>query len=198
MKLMAENRSRVPELYLFDRMTFVARTFDRKSRLAVMAGPARGTLLHLRHCMTLLVLARREYAVVALAALVQPGMKLMTEHRRPGLFHFEPDLFGGFVAAAAISLYRKRQVTVVTGTARAILLHFGHKVSPVIMVRGKEGIMAITAAVHLDMPQVRKSGISCKLDLLYRMAFAAIPGYRESSFTVMTCSAGFSLLHLSH
>ena len=70
MYLVAENSSGIPEFYLFYRMTFVARTLDGKSRLAVMAGPARGTALHLRHCLTLFVLACREYAVVTLAAFV--------------------------------------------------------------------------------------------------------------------------------
>src|SRR6185369_2063253 len=113
MKLMAENRAGIFEFYLLDRMTPAAGSFDGKSRLAVMAGPARGTALHLCHRMTFFIPAGREYAVVTVAALVQTGMELVTEQSRPGLFHFELDLFGRFVAAAAISLHRKCQVTVV-------------------------------------------------------------------------------------
>ena len=94
MYLVAENSSGIPEFYLFDRMTPVARTFDGKSRLAVMAGAAGRAALHLRHCMTFLVLARREYTVMTLTALIQSGMELMAEQGGPGLFYFVPDLFG--------------------------------------------------------------------------------------------------------
>lgn len=58
--------------------------------------------------------------------------------------------------------------------------------------------MAVTATVHFKMPQMRESGISSKLNLLNRMALAAVFGDRKGSFTVMAEAAGLSLLHLCH
>lgn len=158
-------------------MTFVTGCFYRECSLAVMTGSAGTAALHLSHRKALCTFTSRKDTVVALATLEQPGMKFVAENCRAGLLDLIFDLFGGFVTTVTIPLDRKSQETVMAGATGSVLLHFAHCITLVVAVRGKEGVVTVTAAVHFKMSDMGEFRISSKLNLLYRMTTAAILGY---------------------
>jgi len=141
-----------------------------------MTGPTGTATFHLCHCIPLCTLSGREYAVVALSAFEDTGMKLVTEKCRAGFLDIKNDLFGCHMTAAAIAFDRKCQKAIMAGTAGSVLFHISHGIALVFAVRGKKCIMAVTATIHFKMPQMRKAGICSELYILYRVTFTAIPG----------------------
>lgn len=175
MELVTEKSTGVPETDLLDRMTFVAGPFYGKSGLAVMAGSTGIAALHLCHVETPDHAAGRENTVMAFVTFVKSGMELVTENDRSGLLDLDPYLLGRHVATVAVTLDGERKDAVMAGAAGAVLLHFRHGVTYVFTVWGKESIVTVTAAVHFEMPLVGKHGIGLEENILYRMAFAALP-----------------------
>lgn len=154
-----------------------------------MAGAARVAVLHLGHVVSFLIGACREDAVMTLVALEEPGVEFVAENDRTGLLYLQLDLLGRLVAAITGALDGKSEDAVVTGTAGAVLLHFCHGIAPVFTVRCKEGIVTVTAAVHLQVARMGEAGIGLEIYLPDGVASAAILGNGKGGFTVMTGAA---------
>jgi len=125
-------------------------------------------------------------------------MKLVAENGSAGLLHIKFDLLGGQVTTIAVALYRKGEKTVVAGTAGAVLLHFHHGVASVLAVGPEKRVVAVSAAVHLEMPVMGESGISSELDILDGMTLAAVTGHRKGRLAVVAGATGRPFLHLRH
>jgi hypothetical protein len=179
-------------------MTAIAVRLYRKSGFPVMASPTGITALHLRHGKASGIFSGCKNTIVTIRTLVESNMKLVTEKGWSGLFNINFNLFCGKMAPIAIALHRKSEITVMARTARAILLHLRHRITSIIAVRPEKCVVAIAAAVHLEMPSMRKSGIFNKRNVFNGMTLPALLRYRKCGFAIMTGTTGQSLLHLCH
>ena len=141
-----------------------------------MTGSAGTAALHLCHGKTLGILSGRKYAVVAIDALIETRMKLVTEKGRACLRNIIRDLLGRQVTATTVPLHRKGQVSIMAGATGPVLLHLSHGIALVFTVSSKECIMTITAAVHFKVPHMGENCIGPEVNILYGVALAAILG----------------------
>lgn len=133
--------------------------FHAEGHAETVAGTARLPLLHILHGMGFTPGAGNDDLAVAVCTAISFGrMGFMAEKDAP---HIAGELilhtFGNRMAFGAVAGDVEDALAVMTCTAGITLLHFGHGPAPVVGVRLEQGIMAIRAAIGVEVECMAKT-----------------------------------------
>lgn len=131
----------------------VHRILHAKGHAETVAGTARLPLLHILHGVGFPPGAcNDDLAVAVYATITFGGMGFMAEKNAP---HIAGELilhpFGNRMAFCTVAGDVEGTLAVMTGTTGIPLLHFGHGPAPVVGVRLEQGVMAIRAAIGVEV-----------------------------------------------
>jgi len=197
MRRMTENRAARPKVDLLYSMAFLTVRLDTKSRLAIVTRSAGVPGFHGSHAVSLAGFAGYIQPVMAIGTLEQSGMDGMSEDSVTGLFNCEYDIYRRLVAFVTITLDAENGRSVMAAAAGCAFFHLCHCHAIIVRPGVIRLIMAISAGINRQVPIMIETGIVRKQDLFHRMTFTALLDV-ERGFSVMTRTARFPFIHISH
>ncbi len=187
-------------------MAFDAVAGSYESVLAVVAGAAGFTLVHVAHGCFERAGFEREDLGVAVGAFVHAEVEFVAEvGLAPISLKENVGRLVTFVAFVALAGDSKGVLAIVAGAARLAFLHAGHGRFECACFIGEGFCMAVRAFKHADMNLVAENRISHTFEfegyfawLHPFMAVATVAGNSKGFLAIMTGAAGLPFFHLGH
>lgn len=177
-------------------MAFFTITADSKGRLAIVAGSAGLTLLHLRHGKAGRTATSGIHSTMAIITLEKFEMGAMAE---AGVKSLKGDVFYILVAFLTIVFDGKSGFAIMAGAARLPFFHIQHRMSDPVGAGYKQFVVTIrTVKRHLQMSFVTEDRFAAHGNIPNLVAFDAVTFDGKSGFTFVTGAARFTLFHLTH
>lgn len=161
------------ESYVLDiRMALLAIALDRKSRLAIMAGTARLTKLHIQHGVMFSVGAWYKQLIMTIStAIGHIQMHFMAEYRFTS--HFD---IIHLMALDTVTFYREGGRAFVAGATTFATLHLGHAKVGIVPDRPEKRVVAVATGVHPQMFTVTEGQGAEIRDLNENVPYRMAPG----------------------